>query len=298
MLRVSDMALWEAFLAIAKLGSFAQAARQLRVSPPQLSKRVNKLEELLGMRCFQRSTRSVSLTAEGRAILPVVTTLLNDLENLEAQFEDVDELSGSIRVTCVPAVAERFVFPRLQTFLDQHPAIKIELDLSERFANLIEENIDIAIRIQKPADTSLVYRKITANQLVLCASPSYLKRCGEPLRKPEDLHRHPFLHMAIHDKVRFAKSGQALGDFRGARRIVCENGMTLRNLAVQGYGVLARSLWDLEDLLASGKLVRVLERHPLETFGDLYAVIPSRRYLAPRVRRFLDFLVAEPSYSA
>lgn len=295
-MKVYELALWEAFLAVAKFGSFSQAAKQLRVSPPQLSKRINKLEDALGVRCFQRSTRSVALTSEGRAMLPSVTALLTDLEDLEGQFADATNASGVVRVTCVPAVAERFILPRLRTFLDRNPAVQIELDLSERFVNLIEQNIDVALRIQKPTDTNLVYRKLASNDLVLCASPAYLKSCRKPLRTPEDLHDHPFLTLAIHDRVRFLGSERTLGDFRASRRIVCENGVMTRELAVQGYGVLARSLWDVRELLEKKVLVRVLENHPLESFGEMYAVIPSRRFLAPRVRRFLEFLL-EPTSS-
>ena len=159
-MKIEEFGLWQAFVSVAKFGSFSKASQELSISPPQLSKRIGKLEEQLGVRFFQRSTRTVSLTSEGHAILPIVRTLLQDFENLETQFAEIGDISGTVKVTCVLAIAERFILPGLDRFLRENPHIQVELDMSERFVNLIETGTDIALRIQSPGDTNLVYRKL------------------------------------------------------------------------------------------------------------------------------------------
>lgn len=292
-MKVQENTLWEAFQAVAKQGNFSKAATALRVPLPQVSKRVSRLEEHLGVRLFQRSTRVVKLTEEGRALLPKVENLLEDLQSLEKSFEDRVELSGVIRLTSVPFLAHRFLIPILSRFMAEHPKVTVELELSERFLNLLESNIDLAIRIQKPVDSELIYRKLASNDLVLCASPDYLANTKAPLKKPSDLLDHPLLLMAIHHQCRFTDGTAKLGDFAGAKRVRCEDGLFLTELAKKGGGILVRSYWDVREALKKKTLVQVLPKHPIESFGNIYAVMPSRRYLAPRVRVLLDAIVEQ-----
>jgi DNA-binding transcriptional LysR family regulator len=290
-MKIEDVAVWEAFRAVAVHGNFSKAARALRLGVPQLSKRVARLEGELGARLFRRSTRVVSLTDEGRALLPRVEALLADWAGLEAGFEDRGELSGAIRVTCVPFVAERLLIPVLAEFMRLHPRVQVELEISEGLLNLAESGIDLAIRIDEPEDGDLVYRKLAANDLVLCASPRYLKTTAAPLTSPAHLARHPLLMLGLHTGCRFRGSRLRLGELTAGRRVTCENGAFLKQLALQDFGVLVRSIWDVRDHLQRGELVQVLKKHPLDPFGNIHAVIPSRRLLAPRVRALLDLVV-------
>lgn len=158
--------------------------------------------------------------------------------------------------------------------------------MSENVLNLVESNIDLAIRIQHELeDSSLVYRKLAPNDLVFCASPAYLKENPKP-KKPSDLKNHKILMLDVHENCIFGT--RKLGDFKKSKWISCNNGAFL--LAIHDFGILVRSIWDVRDDLHKGKLVQVLENYPIETFGHVYAVIPSRRYLAPRVRAFMDFI--------
>lgn len=293
-MKIEDIGLWQAFHGVATQGNFSQAAKAMKVGLPQLSKRVGRLEDTLGVRLFTRSTRNVALTDEGRSLLPKVTAMLDEWESLETAFDSRKALSGTIRITSVPFVAHRFLVPVLAKFREQHPLVKFEVELSESMVNLIEANIDLALRIHDdPKDTTLVYRALAPNELVLCASPEYLKRNPAPLKKPFDLRQHQTLILNIHRKVKFKEGLGRLGDFATAGSIQCDNGWYLTELALSGFGILARSRWDVADYLKSGKLVRVLERHPLEPFGNIYAVIPTRKLLAPRIRMLLDVLKSE-----
>jgi DNA-binding transcriptional LysR family regulator len=291
-MKIEEIGIWEAFQGVAVHGGFSKASKVLRVTVPQLSKRVAKLEDRLGVRLFQRSTRVVTLTDEGRALLPRVTSLLDDLTGIESSFESGQSLTGTVRITCVPFVAHRLLIPVIAGFSKVYPEIHIELELSESFVNLIEANFDLAIRIHpEPDDSDLVYRKLAPNDLVLCASPGYLKAGKRPLDKPADLRHHKMLMLSVHRDCGFKNGSHALREFEGSKRLTCENGAFLTELALNDFGVLVRSIWDVQGFLENGELVQVLKKYPLETFGNVYAVIPSRRYLAPRVRAFLDFVV-------
>ena len=293
-MKIEEISIWEAFQGVAQHGNFSKAAKALKAGVPQISKRIAKLEELLGVKLFQRSTRVVSLTEDGRALLPKVIAVLEDLAGMEASFEDIKSLSGTIRITSVPFVAHRLLIPVIAKFRKLHPNVNVEIELSEGVLNLIESNIDLAIRIHdEPEDSSLIYRKLGVNQLVFCASPAYLKTTKAPLRTPRDLREHSLLMLDIHGSCSFQDKSFKLEQLAKSKKIICDNGWFLTEMALEGFGVLVRSIWDVQEHFKSGALVQVLKKNPLEEFGHIYAVIPSRRLLAPRVRAFLDFVVQE-----
>ncbi len=289
-MKITEISVWEAFAAVAKHGNFAKASRHLGVSVPQLSKRVSRLEAQLGARLFQRSTRSVSLTNEGSSILPRVKEIIEELSNIETQFENQDELIGTLRLSTIPFIAHRLLIPIISDFTKRYPKLKIELELSESLSPIIESNIDLAIRIQEPKDSDLIYRKLAENKLVFCASPQYIKENSTP-QTPNDLHTHKMLMLRIHKNCKVksdSNNSYKLNDFADSRSILCENGAYLTELALAGQGILVRSIWDVYDDLKKAKLVQLLKKYPIESFGNIYAVIPSRKFLAPRVRLFLD----------
>jgi len=225
--------------------------------------------------------------------LPKIQSILEDLGEAEALFENQQTLSGTVKVTCVPFVAHRLLLQVLPEFMTLHPKIHLELELSESFLNIIDAGFDMAVRIETPRNSDLVYRKLAPNDLVFCASPEYLQKNRAPLRSPNDLAHHQLLMLSVHRKCRFEKSELVLGEFERYKTLTCENGALLTDMAVNGQGVLVRSIWDAREHFRSGSLVQVLQKHPLETFGHIHAVVPSKRYLAPRVRAFLDFVVAK-----
>lgn len=290
-MKIDQLSSWEAFLAVAKHGNFSKAAKALNSPLPQISKRVSKLEADLGVRLFQRTTRSVSLTDEAQSLLPKVAAIMEDLLEAENLFEKDNAVKGTLKLTCVPFIAHRLLLPLLDKFMSEHPGIHIQLELSENFVNIIEEGFDLAIRIETPKDSQLIYRQLVPNDLVFCASPDYLKK--NKIKKVEDLKQHKLLMLSIHRRCQFKQQALKLSDLNLPKKITCENGAFLTEMALQGMGILLRSIWDVQEYLRTGQLVQVLKNHPLETFGHVYAVVPSRRYLAPRVRLFLDFLLEE-----
>lgn len=292
-MNTDDLTGWKAFIAVADYGNFAKASKELRIPVSILSKRVAKLESQLDVRLFQRSTRVVSLTDEGITLLPNIKSVLEELTKVESTFNGRKELSGTVKVTSVSFIAHTFLIPIIHDFQKKHPKIKVELLLSEQVVNLIENNIDMAIRIETPEDSDLIYRKLVPNQLVFCASPRYLKRNPHPVRTPEDLIRHNLLFLRIHEDSRFVGTKTQLKKFALRKMIECDNGAFLTDLALNDFGILVRSIWDVQKHFKAGHLVQVLDKCPLETFGHVYAVIPNRKFLPPRTQAFYEFFLKE-----
>lgn len=290
-MEINDLGMWQTFVQVAEKRNFVNAARALSTGAPAITKRISLLEERLGTRLFNRTTRVVTLTAEGEKLLPLARSLIESAQDLERQAQSAKELSGTIRLTCFQVVGLRWLTGELIGFRKKHPAIKFELDLTDRYADLIAEQIDIAIRVQKPKGADFVFRELATNELVICASPSYLKKAPR-IRRPEDLVEHPVLAQSLLMNTCFLHSRRPLSDYESARSIRCESGIFLTELALKGAGVAVRSRWDVFPFLASGKLVELLPSYKLEPYGKAYMVIPQKRYLSPRVRAFADHLIA------
>lgn len=291
-MKTDDLLGWKAFIAVAQFESFAQAAKALNLPVSAVSKRVAALEEQLCVRLFQRTTRVVRLTDEGRSVLPKIKELVSNLSEIENTFSEKTELSGLVKVTCVPFVAHSLLIPALQKFNRMHPKVKIELSLSEKIESLIDSGFDMAIRIQTPEDTDLIYKKLAPNDLIFSATPKYLKNKPQ-IKTPEDLQNHDLLLLRIHEKCKFQNSELALKKFSSRKSIESDSGAFLTDLALNDFGILVRSIWDVKNHLEKGTLVQVLRKHPLETFGHIHAVIPNKKYLSPRARAFYEFIVLE-----
>jgi DNA-binding transcriptional LysR family regulator len=289
-MKINDLSLWETFLAVAELKSFAKAGRKLHTGAPAVTKRISLLESELNIRLFNRTTRVVTLSSEGENLLPHARELLERAHEVEQRASESKTLSGVIRMTCLPVVAFRWLAPEIVQFRKKHPQVKFDLDLSEKINDLIAEQLDLAVRVQNPKGADFVFRELAENELVLCASPAYLKKAPR-LDKLSDLHNHPLLTLDLFSTCKFLKTGQPLSDFDPARTIRCEVGLYLTELALLGAGIAVRSRWDVFPFLESGKLVSVLPGFKLEPFGKAHLVIPQRRYLSPRVRAFADHLI-------
>ena len=289
-MKIDDLLGWKAFIAVANFESFAKAATDLNLPVSAVSKRVAALEEQLSVRLFQRTTRVVRLTDEGRSVLPRIKELISNFNEIENTFSDQAELSGIVKVTCVPFVAHSLLIPILGQFKKNHPKVKIELSLSEKIEGLIDSGFDMAIRIHTPEDTDLIYKKLAPNDLVFCATPRYLKDKPQ-IKSPDDLLNHDLLFLRIHEKCKFQNSELNLKKFNSKKVIESDSGAFLTDLALNNFGILTRSIWDVKKHLDNGTLVQVLKKHPLETFGHIHAVIPNKKYLSPRARAFYEFVV-------
>ena len=287
--RVGDIAL---FLRVLDLGSISAAARSLDVSVAVASQRLKRLERALGVRLLHRTTRQLHPTPEGLQLAEQGRALVEDLEALgEGLRRTGGGIAGTLKVTMSSTFGRLYISPLLPEFLARHPGVRVSVDLSDVQVDLVSAGLDLAIRIGTLNDSSLVARKLATNRRVLCASPAYLQRHGVP-RTPADLARHECLLLVgsqgRNDLWRLHEGEREIA-VRVHGRIESNQGELLRDAAVAGLGIALHSTWHVAADLRAGRLQVVLPDHPLSDSG-IFAVMPQRRLVPPRVRAFVDFL--------
>jgi DNA-binding transcriptional LysR family regulator len=283
-----------AFVRVAERGSFAAAAADLGLTPSALSKLVTRIEDRLGVRLLTRTTRKLSLTAEGELFVARSRDILASIEAAEAEVTAASERPrGHLRISVGTAVAKQILGPALPIFLDRYRDITVELHVSDRQVDLVAEQIDVAIRSGALGDSTLVARKVGEATRVICASPLYLEKHGTP-RVPADLLRHNCLTLPgpawsqwpfhTHEGInRLAVSGTFTSD----------NADLLLDMAVAGLGVARLADFMVGRALRDGALVRLLvDSHVPESF-PIHALTVPGRHRAPRIRAFVDFLAEE-----
>lgn len=277
---------------IARAGSLSAAGRELDVAIAGVSKRLSGLEARVGVRLFQRSTRGLSLTEEGSAVLERARVILEDTRAFETMFsEQTKNVSGVLRVAAPCRFGERYVVPAVDRFLRQNPQADVVFSLTDRQQDLIAERLDIAVRIGKTPDSSYVRRLLAHSRRVICAAPSYLQRMGTPNR-PEDLDRHQCLVLQFQDVWRF-RHGERTLPIRVSSRVRCENGDVIADLCRRGLGIAMKSIWDVYEDLAEGRLVQLLKNYTLDDDGMIFILLPSKRFVPARVRAFISCLQEE-----
>ena len=287
------------FLAVASGGSFAAAADRLELSRAVVSKHVKYLEEDIGTRLLERTTRRVALTEAGRAFHERAQRAIAELDEAMLQAGQATAApSGKIRITCALSFGVRHLSHAVSAFFELYPAIRIELDLSDRFVDIGEEGYDLAIRIGALEESSLIARKLATTQMVLCGSPAYLDRRGAP-QSPRELRDHDCLIYAYNPQPKAWTLRRSGADetvpVDGSLRV--NNGDFLRQLALDGHGLVLLPTFLVGSDLRDGRLVRVLDEYDAGELG-VYAVYTQRRFMPVRVRALLDFLVARFGDSA
>lgn len=291
----------ETFVAVALKGSLSAAAQAEGVAPAIIGRRIDALESRLGVKLLVRTTRRLTLTFEGSAFLEDCQRLLDDFHNAEASVSlGGVKASGHVRVTAPAGFGRRHVAPLVPPFLDANRDVTISLDLSDRLADIVNEGIDVAIRIGQLDDSSLVGVKLAANQRVVVASPAYLSRYGVP-QSPEDLAKHECLTFGTYGNQPrgwlFTIDGKP-APVRISGSMECNDGVVLHDWALAGRGLAWRSMWEIRDDLAAGRLRTVLDEFAAPD-NAIYALFPQRRHLPLRVRMFIDHLkntYANPAY--
>lgn len=303
-----------AFAVTATRGSLSAAARAEQVTPAIIGRRIDALEQRLGVRLLLRTTRRLSLTFEGQAFLEDCQRILNDLANAEAAVSlGGIRASGHLKVSAPAGFGRRHVAPQVAAFMRDNPEVTVTLDLTDRLVDLLNEGVDCAVRIGEMADSSLVGSKLGEMRRVVVASPAYLARHGVP-RTPRELAAHNCLSLGqqrgwtLREPARgeaaageSRKGDAAPGDvanFKVAGSFECNDGAVLHEWALAGAGLAWRSLWEVGEDLAGGRLVSVLDEYAAPPMG-IYAVFPQRRHLPLRVRVFIDALKAtygDPAY--
>jgi DNA-binding transcriptional LysR family regulator len=280
------------FQLVASKGSLSAAARELGISTSAVSKRLARIEEHLGVRLLHRTTRRLSLTDEGEMYLQGAARILADIGDLERRVGSRRVApQGLIRVNATFGFGRRHVAPALLEFVRRYPEVQVQLDLSDRPLNLVEDGYDIGIRVGAPGDTALVARKLAPNHRVVCGAPSYLRARGAP-RTPRELGGHDCLILrqdgADYALWRFTGSGRT-ETVRVRGSLASNDGEVVRDWAIAGHGLILRSWWDVADAVARGKLVTVLDGYRTPE-ANVYAVYPVPRNLPAKVRLLVDFL--------
>lgn len=281
------------FSAIVSAGSISKAAARLGCGKSVVSRQLAKLEADLGARLIQRTTRRLTLTEVGEAVLleaQQIDRSLANVEQISGQFQQ--EVRGRLRVACPRPLGQRYLVPLLTTFTQQHPQVEITLVVEDRLTDLVAEQIDVAIRVAHMEDSTLVARKLAPNPRVLVAAPAYLARAGTP-KTPADLAQHNCLlyisGTAVRDEWTFRK-GTATTPIRASGNIKMNDGMALAASACAGAGITVLDRVMVEPELASGVLVELLPDYRLAAGPPVYAVYPARKWLPLKTKAFVAFL--------
>ncbi|CAO3438710.1 LysR family transcriptional regulator [Azospirillum doebereinerae] len=285
------------FVAVAETGGFSRAAERLRVSSSHVSRSVARLEDRLQARLFYRTTRKVSLTESGRAFLARCQRLAEERDDAflavgDLQGTEPGEVKGRLRMTCATSYGERFVVPLVNDLLERHPQLSVEVELTNRTLDLVQEGFDLAIRLGRLNESSLVATRVAPRVMHLCASPAYLERHGTPTRLA-DLAKHDCL-IGTSDSWLFNEGMEEDGRewlFRPRGRWRCNSGFSVLDAALRGFGLCQLPDYYVKGPVAEGKLVPLLEAHrPPNT--AVWAVYPQKRHVPPKVHAAIRHLKA------
>ncbi|RJF97267.1 LysR family transcriptional regulator [Noviherbaspirillum saxi] len=283
------------FVVLARKASLSATAREFNITPPAATKRLAQMEQRLGVRLVNRTTRTLSLTSEGEIYLAHATQILADIREMENQLGNHRAApKGLLRVNATLGFGRTTIAPIISAYAQHFPEVEVQLQLTDRPINLVEEAFDLGIRFGELPDTRLNARKIMSNQRFLCASPAYLKKAGEP-RTPADLSMHScILHRQNDDAhgIWRLQKGRKTEPVKVSGNLSSNDGDVVLNWALDGHGILMRSEWDVAKYLQSGRLRIVLADYKLMP-ADLHVFYPNRSNLPAKVRSFIDFLIGE-----
>ncbi len=276
------------FVRLATTNNISLAGKELGLSPAVASAHINRLEEELGVRLLHRTTRKVSLSEEGVAFLPHAEEVLASAEAARASVGAGEARpKGTLRVTAPASFGRMHLIPALKGFLSRYPDLSIDLRLTDTIVDLVEGGFDIAIRNADLKTSSLIARKLAPDNRIVCASPDYLVKFGEPTT-PNDLHDHQCLNLVgletwVFDTPDGKQSIKTAGSLR------TDNGEAVRDGCAHGLGIAMSSTWSVFGHLERGELVQILRDFPMVSEAAIWAVYPSSRLLAPKVRVFIDY---------
>lgn len=285
-----------AFLAVVETGSFAAAAKVLRQTPSTISRKVIRLEENLGVRLLNRTTRSVVITEIGAIYLRYCQSVNELLRSAEAEVVSLSRSpQGLLRLSMPVAFGQRYMTPLLAEFLEQYPKVEIEAAYNDRYVQMVEENIDLSIRIGDLPDSSLVARKVMSNQRLLVASPEYIEKFGAP-KHPSELSNYDCIRYTRYRSAgniwRFIKDGEdreeisatVNGSFR------CDDSAAVLTYVQAGAGIGIVADYICYDALMQARLIHLMPEWRVLPASGIYLCWPSTRLLMPKVRYLIDFL--------
>lgn len=288
---ISDLAF---FSLIMKRGSLVAAAQELGVTPPSVSKRLAALEARLRVRLLNRTTRRISLTPEGETYLAEGVRIISDMEALEQKISGGNIIpKGLLKISATFGFGRRHITPQLSVFAREYPEVEVQLHLTDRPINLVEQGFDAVIRFGEIPDARLTARKIADNRRLVCASPAYLKQNGIPA-SPRDLQRHSCILLRESDEIYGSwhfRSGARQETVKVRGPLSANDGECAIAWALDGHGIILRSEWDVAPFLRSGRLRVLLEEWELPP-ADVYIVFPTKNNLSAKTRALVDFMVS------
>ncbi|PJI39450.1 LysR family transcriptional regulator [Ferrovibrio sp.] len=284
----------QAFVEVVDQGGFTEASRTLGLSPSAVSKLISRLEDRLGARLLQRTTRRVSLTAEGRVYADQVRGILAEIDAVEASVGGAEaEPRGSLRVNVAHGFGMTQVVPLLPGFLARYPKVDVQITFADHVVDLVAEGEDIGIRTGALRDETLIARKLGEHRRIICAAPGYLEKYGTP-QTPEDLAQHNCLLFDGPEGLNewpFRKADGSIaripirGNFRSS------NGDAIFRMLLAGVGLCYAADFGIRQAVEDGRLVPVLTGHTADILRPIHVVYPARKHLAAKVRAFTDYLV-------
>ncbi|HJV87333.1 MAG TPA: LysR family transcriptional regulator [Noviherbaspirillum sp.] len=284
------------FAKVVEQGSFAGAAKALDISNAVVTRHVADLEEHLGTRLLNRTTRRLSLTETGHAYLERVTQILQEIDDAEAiASSHARKPSGTLRIYSLLGFGQLQLAQLLPAYAAQYPEVTLDVTVSDRTVDLVEDRFDVGFFVDfQKFDASMVARQLGVSEIVLCASPQYVKKHGAP-RTREDISKHACLNFS-YEQVRHGwpargENGEMI-QIPITNKVISNNGDLLRQCALAGMGIVLRPSFALGDDLAAGRLVRLLPQHELGKLS-VVMVYPSRRLLSAKVRTFVDFITKQ-----
>jgi DNA-binding transcriptional LysR family regulator len=283
--------------AVVKSRSFSVAGKSLNMSQSGVSRAIARLEARLGVRLLERTTRTVTLSEAGRRLYEQIVPLVSGLEEAAASVAaSKDAVRGTLRVNMDPFISQLILGPQLSRFLNQFPALKVELLTRDRLGDLVAEGFDLAIRFGEPRPSALVARKLLDTRVITVASPAYLKKAGRPSH-PSELEKgnHRLIDFRDPETGRgyewAFQQGRKEIEINSNAQLVLSDVATIHAVCLAGYGVAQLLELGIESFIASGRLEVIFPDWLDERF-PLYALHPSRNYLPPKTRAFLDFVIA------
>ena len=280
----------EIFARVVGAGSMSAAGREMGLSPAVVSKRLRRLEDRLGTRLLQRTTRQLALTEAGQGYYERVVAILASVEEAEAFVSRRSAVArGTLKVSAPTSFGRMHIAPHLSAFLTAHPELACNLDLTDELVDIVGEGYDLAIRIAELEDSSLVARRLAPVHRVLCAAPSYLERAGVP-RSISDLETNHVCLSTTQQETWRLEGPDGAELVRTGGPIRTNSSEVVREAVLSGLGIALRSTWDVGPELRAGKLALVLPDYRASKDVGLFAVYPSRRFLPAKVRVLIDFL--------
>ena len=286
-----DLIALHSFMAVVEATSFKRAAEKLEASTAAVSRRVSGLENALGVKLLNRTTRQIDLTDAGKQLYDDLQGIFCALDEAEERLQQGREtVKGNLRIAAPLSFGTMCMAPVLPGFMKRYPELRIQLQLEDRLTDIISEGIDIAIRIGVPKDSSLVATCIASVPRAFCASPDYLEQYGEP-KNPSDLSAHNCLHynhISMKEEWSYLKAGK-MHQFDVTGTLSTNNGEVLRDAAIAGIGLTLLPTFIVADALRTGTLKAILTQYCPKPFG-LYAVRPSRQFTPTRMKRLIEYL--------